>query len=60
MFCALKHRGGGIVVWLCMMTKKVGHNYFQGHRNVSYNDVMENVMNQSTHSLEIGEEFVFQ
>ena len=19
------HRGGGIVVWVCMMTKKVGH-----------------------------------
>ena len=26
MFCvALKHRGGELVAWVCMMTKTVGH-----------------------------------
>ena len=35
---------------------KKGWTHFQGHRNASYNDVM----NPSTHSLEVGVEFVIQ
>ena len=58
----VKHGGGGIMVWGCMMTKGVGHlALVSGNLNsCGYIDLLENAMIPSTHGLSVSNDYVFQ